>query len=278
METKHVIDSGYSIKEAKTLYGLTTDALYYYEEKGLVTPKRNESNGYRIYGARDFWRLNMITELRNMGFSLDKIKDYLDNHNLASTMQLLNDELAQIDASLDTLHRAKNDVHDSLNRYATAIALSQTRQTAIMHIPDRSCMLVSRDVIYYEDIPYLFAKQTHERGSTPRTMHSTPCYVVDQHHIQENGCFAPEAILLQNINTLLESDYTIPGGLYATCTFRGALNLAPSIYEDMIGYIEAQGYEEVGFGVEFCLVGEYESDEKSEYVSRLDIPVAVRDA
>lgn len=276
MKTTHLIDKGYSIREARALYGLTTDTLYYYEEKGLVSPERDKSNGYRIYTARDFWKLNVITELRTMGFSLDAIKRYFENHSLASTMQLLNDELAQIETSLTALHHAKTDVLDSLNRYVTAVTLAQSSQTTIMHIPDRPCLLVSRDAIYYEDMPYLFAKRAHEMDSTLRTMHSTPCYVVDQHHIQENGCFAPQAILLQNANVTIGGDYIIPGGLYAACTFRGAMDIAPEIYETMSAYIHEQGYEENGMAVEFCLVGEYESDDKNEYVSRLEIPVTAR--
>lgn len=278
MKTKHVINNGYSIKEAKSVYGLSTDALYYYEEKGLISPKRNESNGYRVYGAHDFWRLNVITELRNMGFSLDAIKDYFDNHDLASTMQLLSDELVQIDAGLDALHHAKNDVLDSLNRYTSAVTLSQSQQITIMHVPDRHCLLVSRDTIYYEDIPYLFAKRTREEDFALRTMHSTPCYVVDQHHVQDNGCFAPKAILLQNVNMLHKGDYVIPAGLYATCTFQGALDHAPAVYEEMVRYMDAQGYEESGSAIEFCLIGEYESDDKAEYINRLEIPVVVKEA
>lgn len=272
METKHVLDNGRPIREAKALYGLSVDALYYYEDIGLIAPKRNDANGYRIFGADDFMRLNVITELRAMGFSLDSIKSYFADHTLAATMALLNDELASIEAELDSLHRAKTDVLQSINRYSTAVTLAQAEQVSVLHIPERRFLLISRDAVYYNDIPYLFAKRAHEHGDPLKTMHSTPCYVVDQSLVQENGCFAPRAILLQG-GDQAQGDYRVAAGLFATCTFRGSLDGAPAVYEIIKEYIADQGYVENGDALEFCLVGEYESDDRNEYVSRLEVPV-----
>lgn len=49
--------------------------LRHYEKCGLVAPRyTDESTGYRYYGADQMLDLSRITELRDMGFSIDEIK------------------------------------------------------------------------------------------------------------------------------------------------------------------------------------------------------------
>ncbi|PWM36159.1 MAG: MerR family transcriptional regulator, partial [Clostridiales bacterium] len=71
----------YKIGEISKLYDIGTDSLRYYEELGLLNPKR-DSNGYRLYSLRDISRLNVIRELRTLGFSMERIKSYLDHRTL----------------------------------------------------------------------------------------------------------------------------------------------------------------------------------------------------
>ena len=72
----------YMIKELARLYGVGTDTLRYYERLGLIRPRRGE-NGYRLYSLRDIYRLTIIRDLRQLGFSTDRISAYLDDLNIS---------------------------------------------------------------------------------------------------------------------------------------------------------------------------------------------------
>ena len=48
----------YKISEIAQLYSIGPDSLRYYEEAGLLSPKRDE-NGYRMYSIDDIWKLNI---------------------------------------------------------------------------------------------------------------------------------------------------------------------------------------------------------------------------
>ncbi len=61
---------------ARTL-GLTPRALRFYEAKGLVSPRKMEHNGYRMYGESDMWRLQTIAALREAGMPVAAIRDLL---------------------------------------------------------------------------------------------------------------------------------------------------------------------------------------------------------
>ncbi|HWN43820.1 MAG TPA: MerR family transcriptional regulator [Thermoanaerobaculia bacterium] len=63
--------------------GLTVRALHHYDEIGLLTPSRRSASGYRLYGGDDIARLLQILSLRQLGFSLDEIRDSLAKPGLS---------------------------------------------------------------------------------------------------------------------------------------------------------------------------------------------------
>lgn len=113
----------YTIGDISRLYHIGPDSIRYYEKKGILQPIRGE-NGYRYYSDRSIWCLNMIVSLRSLGFSVERIRDYFQNRTAESTAQLLNDELALIEARLKELDRLKATVSQQLDTLEEAKALS----------------------------------------------------------------------------------------------------------------------------------------------------------
>ncbi|MDQ0659874.1 methyltransferase domain-containing protein [Paenibacillus sp. W2I17] len=62
-----------NIKEAAGRLGISARAIRFYEEKGLILPTKQSSNGYRTYTENDIWRLQTIAALREIGMSLQDI-------------------------------------------------------------------------------------------------------------------------------------------------------------------------------------------------------------
>lgn len=65
------------INEAEALVGITRKNIRFYEEEGLLTPRRNRANGYRDYGEEDVTRLQQIKLLRKLGMPLSEIRRVL---------------------------------------------------------------------------------------------------------------------------------------------------------------------------------------------------------
>jgi len=72
--TKH-----YQIKAFSQLTQVTIKALRHYDKIGLLTPSARSESGYRLYSRNDLFRLQQITTLKFMGFSLTAIKTLLNN-------------------------------------------------------------------------------------------------------------------------------------------------------------------------------------------------------
>lgn len=66
----------FGITELCREFGITLRALRFYEDKGLLSPRR--INGARVYTRRDRARLALILRAKAIGSSLAEIKTYLD--------------------------------------------------------------------------------------------------------------------------------------------------------------------------------------------------------
>lgn len=62
------------INEVEHLVGLSKKSIRYYEENGLLSPKRNVSNSYRVYSDADILKLKMIKCLRELGVPIRDLK------------------------------------------------------------------------------------------------------------------------------------------------------------------------------------------------------------
>lgn len=80
--------------EVQDKTNLSRKAIEYYEEKGLIHPKKLE-NGYRDYSDEDIEVLKKISLLRNLGLNISEIALYLDSKEeaLASILRRKEHEL-----------------------------------------------------------------------------------------------------------------------------------------------------------------------------------------
>lgn len=96
--------------------GISYKSLRVYEEKGLVVPKRISDNNYREYKKSDIWKLKCIKILKELGLSLDEIKEILaeenysnDNLNkLYSQLKVLETRLIEISIMKETINKGIN--------------------------------------------------------------------------------------------------------------------------------------------------------------------------
>jgi len=65
----------YTVQKLGKIAGISPRTLRYYDEIGLLKPKRINSSGYRIYGESEVNRLQQILFYRELGVSLESIKD-----------------------------------------------------------------------------------------------------------------------------------------------------------------------------------------------------------
>jgi DNA-binding transcriptional MerR regulator len=65
------------IGEVAERIGLSLRTIRYYEEVGLITPSARTQGGFRLYTERDAVRLQLVKDMKPLGFSLDEMGDLL---------------------------------------------------------------------------------------------------------------------------------------------------------------------------------------------------------
>ncbi|MCX8086437.1 MAG: MerR family DNA-binding transcriptional regulator [Rhodocyclaceae bacterium] len=106
----------YTVSELARELGITPRALRFYEDKGLISPRR--AGGSRVFDYRDKGRLALVLRVKRLGFTLDEIKDYLslyrvDGRGLAQLergYKLIQGRLRQLEAQRADLEKLLSDM------------------------------------------------------------------------------------------------------------------------------------------------------------------------
>ncbi|MBK1662999.1 MerR family transcriptional regulator [Rhodospirillum rubrum] len=70
------MDTLYSVTDLGRSLGITPRTIRFYEDKGLISPRRVGTT--RVYTAKDRARMTLILRGKSLGFTLRDIKEFLD--------------------------------------------------------------------------------------------------------------------------------------------------------------------------------------------------------
>ncbi len=107
----------FTISDLAREFDLTTRAIRFYEDMGLLTPERSGPGGRnRVYSNRDRTRLKLTLRAKRLGLSLTEAKDIIDMYDsprdtgpqlkkfltiLAQHRAQLEEQLAELQANLE---------------------------------------------------------------------------------------------------------------------------------------------------------------------------------
>lgn len=90
----------FTITELAREFGLTTRAIRFYEDHGLIAPTRAGRN--RVYRNRDKVRLKLTLRGKRLGLSLSEIRELIDMYDAAK------DERAQVERLQEVLRKRRS--------------------------------------------------------------------------------------------------------------------------------------------------------------------------
>ena len=124
--------SQFSISDLAKGFDLTTRAIRFYEDMGLLEPERSGPGGRnRVYSSRDRTRLKLTLRAKRLGLSLVEAKELIDMYDsprdtgpqlkkfmvvLAEHRQQLESQLADLHATLEEVKTHEKDARNLLAR------------------------------------------------------------------------------------------------------------------------------------------------------------------
>jgi len=122
----------YTIGDLAREFDLTTRAIRFYEDMGLLQPQRSGPGGrQRVYSARDRTRLKLTLRAKRLGLSLTEAREIIDMYDsprdtgpqlrkflsvLAVHRQQLEEQLAELQANLDEVRTHEREARALLAR------------------------------------------------------------------------------------------------------------------------------------------------------------------
>ncbi|WP_317928887.1 MerR family DNA-binding transcriptional regulator [Halioxenophilus sp. WMMB6] len=118
----------YTISDLSAEFDITTRTIRFYEEKGLLSPRREGSS--RIYTPADRTKLRLILRGKRLGFTLEESRSIIDmydpeagNHEqMQSLLAKIREKRHQLEQQLHDIEVMMLDLRDSEERCLEAMA------------------------------------------------------------------------------------------------------------------------------------------------------------
>ncbi|MEG2668650.1 MAG: MerR family transcriptional regulator [Lachnospiraceae bacterium] len=258
----------YKIGEISELYHIGPDSIRYYEELGILMPKR-DTNGYRMYSIHDLWRLNVIRDLRSLGFSMARIKEYMDHRSIETTEELLEEELEIITQKIQVLTELKDNVTTRLD------TIKETKQHPIgvitkTYIPLRHCHMIHSGYELDDEMDMLI-KQLLNRDKSN-------LYIIGNNRIgsmiHQDSIFAKKYRDYESVFIIdKHGTDTLPSGNYLTLCYHGDSNQNTTYIPQLLEYAKKQNLIPAGPVLELLWVDIHQAANLEEHITELQLPL-----
>jgi MerR family transcriptional regulator, activator of bmr gene len=275
--------SYFSIGEMSKLNNIPIQTLRYYDEIGLFKPNYvNPENNYRYYSIKQFFYLDIIKYLKNIGTPLAEMKKIIesDPESMYSFLDkqkiTIHEKIKKLQDSQLLINKRKSQLYEQLLLNKQKLGVVYTRT-----IEERLILKVACDQVTPHDLPDLYirklAKVLEKEGS-----------VVDNYY----GCIYPlknyshsEKIFYDGIYTSILKEPkidlpldisvdTLPEGEYICIAFEWS----PDYYKYYVKLLESIKKTNVitnGFVYEVSLPNNYTSSREENFITELQVSINI---
>jgi DNA-binding transcriptional MerR regulator len=144
------MSSTFSISDLSREFDLTTRAIRFYEDLGLLQPERTGPGGRnRVYSVRDRTRLKLTLRAKRLGLSLTEAKDIIDTYEsprdtgiqLTKFLEVLDvhrsrieDQMADLQANLDEIKVHQREARTLLGKVAASAPKNKKPKVQAAHV------------------------------------------------------------------------------------------------------------------------------------------------
>lgn len=259
----------FSIGETAKFFNLSIKTLRYYDEIGLIKPSYvNQQNRYRYYSVEQFIVLDLIKNGKQMGMSLEEIKDLVGAEtSLKELMNLL--ECQETDL--------KKKIHEleQMQRYINSL---KQDLSDVMHLPHNKVLVTQESRRYFVDFNYQ-SENSYELEMNLRkvilTLEKDMCIndihlgtKADYKLFKETGVVSYKE--LRNFH-VKQATQILPEGKYLTLIYDDHSGRANKYYRMLMDYIEKHQVKVKGDFNEMWIMPRVDRHQREKTLSKIDI-------
>lgn len=251
---------------------VTIKTLRYYDEQNLLKPVHvDEENGYRYYVAGQIADLQRILALKNMGFSIEDIRQIIDGEEEKSLLQRKKQEILK-EIGLLTAKLAE------VESYLAKDEVDLTFPVLIKKIPEVIICSMKRRIKSYDmlfDVMPEMGAEMEKLGCLCALPEYCFIRYLEPWYKEEDILIeACEAVTEKKEDSEKVSFKVLPEVPEAACIFhRGSYDTLHKSYSLLLDFIEENDYEICGNIRESYIDGVWNKDKPEEWLTEIQIPL-----
>ena len=264
-QTKNTL---YRIGMFAAMNRVTVKTLRFYEEQKLLIPAYiNFENGYRFYELSQMQVLHKITALKNAGFTLEEIQKL---NNGCDENAILLKKKSELMSKIADLTKQLSTIEMYLTEKADTIA----SPVLIKKIPKVTVAAMKSKIESYDDLFEIMPKM----GAI---MEKNGCECSLPEYCFTNYITTTGEIIIETCEAVVEAKSELENLYFkefpevqAACIFhKGSYNNLAQSYEQLLKYIEENGYKICGDFRESFIDGVWNKSDESGWLTEIQIPV-----
>ena len=264
-QTKNTL---YRIGMFAAMNRVTVKTLRFYEEQKLLIPAYiNFENGYRFYELSQMQVLHKITALKQAGFTLEEIQKL---NNGCDEKTVLLKKKSELMSKIADLTKQLSIIEMYLTEKADTIA----SPVLIKKIPKVTVAAMKSKIESYDDLFEIMPKM----GAI---MEKNGCECSLPEYCFTNYITTTGEIIIETCEAVVEAKSELENLYFkefpevqAACIFqKGSYNNLAQSYEQLLRYIEENGYKICGDFRESYIDGVWNKSDESDWLTEIQIPV-----
>lgn len=248
----------YSVSQMASMFGLSRQALIYYDHIGLFSPAARSEAGYRLYLPTQIPTLRLICTMRELGFSLDELAKVVAAHDPSALLETLPEQRARLDEKIARLEEQREFLDQRIDFYRE-VAFWREREgvACVRAYGERHVLLepypaprMSRELLH-PTLSRAITRLHEQTGAEAVAGFGTMLTVhgVEAGSLQGARCF----VVVPQGGPQPEDVLTLPAGDYA-CLARWGMPYDMPQVEELISWVRDQGFIARSDLFDFCLL------------------------
>lgn len=258
-----------TISEFARYTGIKRDNLIFYDKIGLITPELRSENGYRYYTQHQLPTAVLVSSMRELGISIQTIKDYTDQRTPQKMMTLFEHQKQKIDADIQKLQQLR----DIMALYTDITAEALHKDITLIQVK------------YQPQEPVFFGSCLDETQlSSEENMNAFYDYAANHGMALSyplGVIFSKENLLSGNLESPQQFYFKVsqspdqfkPAGNYVIGYLQGAYSQTKSLYTRMLDFIASNHLVICGNAYEEYPLSEISVRNEDNYLIQVEIKV-----
>lgn len=265
------------IGEFSKMMQVTVKTLRYYEQKGLLLPYEvDEWTGYRYYSIYQMQRLNIIRGLQQQGFTLEEIKELLEDGEQMPSIDQLTQKIEETEHQLQLLIKRRSQLLKWLDSHKQ---IKTMEQISIQSLPE-IIVASHREIIpNYDALGELCVNKIGPEMQRLGCKCPPPGYCFTIEHNKEYRSTDLDIEYCEQVEEMGKDSNIIqfkhlPAVEKALCIKHiGGYERFHESFAEAFRYMEEKGYKPVGH-TRICYIdGVWNKDNPEQWLSIIQIPI-----